>query len=92
VASNQRTKLETRTLNSALGRTVELAVPIRGRWLRSDHVGLRNAAWAVRNARWAGQDEAMMIAWVCREVQTLLDGGERLESVVPSLVDLFLRP
>ena len=69
-----------------------LPVPVRGRWLQPDHVGLRNAAWGVRNARWAGQEEAMMLAWLCREVQLLLDVGEPVESVVPSLVDLFLRP
>jgi len=38
------------------------------------------------------QDEARMIAWLCHEVRRLLEAGEPLESVVPSLVDLFLRP
>jgi hypothetical protein len=62
-------KLESRTLNDIARGAVELPVPIRGRWLEVDHIGLRNAAWGVRNARWAGQDEARMIAWLCHEVQ-----------------------
>lgn len=50
------------------------------------------AAWAVRNARGAGRDGAMMITWICYEVRLVLEGGELLESVVPSLVNLFSRP
>ena len=90
-AAERRPKLETRTLN-ILQPEGGLPVPLRGRWLAPNHVALRNAAWGVRNARWAGQDETMMIAWLCREVRALLEGGEPIESVVPSLVDLFMRP
>ena len=84
-------KLESRTLNGRTG-AIEHPVPIRGRWLRPDHTGLRNAAWGVRNARWAGQDEAMMLAWLCSEARQLLIAGEPVESVVPSIVDLFMKP
>lgn len=65
---------------------------VRGRWLLPESVQMRNAAWWVRNARWAGQDEAKMIAWLVLEVRRRLVAGEPLESVVPSLVDLFLKP
>jgi len=46
----------------------------------------------VRNARWAGQDESKMIAWLVLEVRRLLNAGEPLKSIVPPLVDLFMRP
>lgn len=46
----------------------------------------------VRNARWAGYDEAAGLAVLCAEVRRLADMGEALESLVPSLVDLFMRP
>ena len=39
-----------------------------------------------------GQDEAKMIAWLVLEIRRRMDAGEPLESVVSSLVDLFLRP
>src|SRR5690348_3285225 len=82
-AAKRRPKLESRTLNDIISEVAPLAVPVRGRWMRLDHVGLRNAAWAVRNARWAGQDETMMVAWLCKEVNELLSAGEPVESVVP---------
>jgi len=80
-----------RYLPDSLGGRV-LPVIVRGRWLLLNHGPLRNAAWGVRNARWAGQDEDKMIAWLVYEFRRLLDGGEPLESLVPSLVDMFLRP
>jgi hypothetical protein len=73
--------LESRTLNDIVRGAIELPVPIRGRWLEVDHVGVRNAAWAVRNARWAGQDESRMIGWFCQEVRRVLDGGGRLKAL-----------
>jgi hypothetical protein len=69
-----------------------LQAPIRGRWLDESHTAMRNVAWFVRNARMTGQDENMILAQLCFEVKRLLETGEPLESVVPSLVDLFLRP
>jgi len=69
-----------------------LPVIVRGRWMQTDHTELRNAAWGVRNGRWAGQDEDRMLAWLVDEVRRLHDSGEPLESLVPSLADLFIRP
>ena len=53
---------------------------------------LRNAAWLVRNARLAGVVETQAIARLILSVEVLLLQGEPIESVVPSLVDLFMRP
>lgn len=53
---------------------------------------MRNVAWFVRNARMTGKDENMILGRLCFEVRRLLEGGEPLESVIPSLVDLFLHP
>ena len=53
---------------------------------------MRNVAWFVRNARMTGQDENRMLVWLCAEVRWLLETGEPLESIIPSLVDLFLHP
>ena len=53
---------------------------------------MRNAAWFVRNARLSGQDENRVLARLCVEVRRVIDAGEPLESVIPSLVDLFLKP
>ena len=87
-----RPKLESRTLNGQTD-VVELPVPIRGRWVHDRRYGdLRNIAWFVRNYRQVGYDDTMAIAKLCYAVKVLLDVGEPVESVVPSLVDLFLRP
>ena len=69
-----------------------LEAPIRGRWMDESHTAMRNTAWFVRNARMTGQDENMMLARFCLEVRRLLEAGEPLESVVPSLVELFMNP
>jgi hypothetical protein len=53
---------------------------------------LRNAAWLVRNARWAGVREDQAVARLTLAVVVLMEQGEPIESVVPSLVDLFMRP
>ena len=37
-----------------------------------------------------GQDENMILGRLCFEVRRLLEAGEPLESLIPSLVDLFL--
>ena len=39
-----------------------------------------------------GQDENMILGRLCFEVRRLMEAGEPLENVIPSLVDLFLRP
>ena len=70
-----------------------LPVLIRGRWFQDDrYAELRNAAWLVRNCRWAGWEEGDALSRLTLAVKMLLDEGEPVESVVPSLVDLFMRP
>jgi len=49
-------------------------------------------AWFVRNYRMFGRDDTVAIAKLCYGVKVLFDAGEPVESVIPSLVDLFLRP
>ena len=39
-----------------------------------------------------GHDDNMAIAKLCYAVKMLLECGEPVEAIVPSLVDLFLRP
>ena len=68
-------------------------MPIRGRWIRDERYGnLRNTAWFVRNYRQLGFDDAIPVAKLCYAVKLLLEAGEPVEAIVPSLVDLFLRP
>ena len=74
-------------------RGVDLPVPIRGTWIRDARYGdLRNTAWFVRNYRLVGHDDTLAVAKLCHAVRCLLEAGEPVESVVPSLVDLFMRP
>ena len=68
-------------------------MPIRGRWVHDQRYGnLRNTAWFVRNYRQIGYDDTIAIAKLCYAVKLLFEAGEPVESVVPSLVDLFLKP
>lgn len=86
-------RLEIRTLNAKHGKIEVLPVIIRGRWLQDDRYGdLRNAAWLVRNARWAGVGEGEAVARLTLEAIILCEQGEPLQSLIPSLVDLFMRP
>lgn len=39
-----------------------------------------------------GHDDTVAIAKLCYAVKVLFEAGEPVESVVPSLMDLFLRP
>ena len=67
--------LESRTLNGQTG-SVELPVPIRGRWFRDDRYGnLRNTAWFVRNYRMVGYDDTVAVAKLCYAVKVLFDAG-----------------
>ena len=56
------------------------------------YADLRNMAWFVRNARSVDCDQSEAVAKLCLAVRLLFEFGEPIESVVPSLVDLFLRP
>jgi len=72
---------------------LQLPIPVRGRWIQDAQYGdLRNTAWFVRNFRMVRHDDTLAVAKLCYAVQELLRAGEPLEAVVPSLVDLFLRP
>ena len=72
---------------------LQLPVPVRGRWISDGRYGdLRNTAWFVRNYRLVGHDDTLAVAKLCHAVRCLLEAGEPIESVVPSLVDLFTRP
>ena len=71
----------------------DFPVPIRGRWIRDlRYADLRNTAWFVRNYRMVGHDDTLAVAKLCHAVRGLLEAGEPIEAVVPSLVDLFMRP
>jgi hypothetical protein len=37
-------------------------------------------------------DDTMAVAKLCYAVSLLFEAGESIQSVIPSLVDLFLRP
>lgn len=39
-----------------------------------------------------GQDENAMLVQLVGEVRRIMAAGEQLESIMPALVDLFLRP
>ena len=62
------------------------------RWMDESYTGLRNAAWFVRNARVLGQDENLQRGKLCIEARRLVEAGESLESIVRSLVELFVLP
>ena len=68
------------------------AYGMRGRWLLPDYTGLRNAAWAVRNARVANDLNPLALKLVVAEAQVLLRGGERLGDVLEAFAELLLRP
>jgi hypothetical protein len=73
------------------GKCAEPLYPIvRGRWMRASYVGIRNAAWFVRNSRMTGQGSDDMLALLCAQVRRVLDSGEPLENVIAALVDLFM--
>ena len=77
----------------ALERGRVLPVLDRFGWLKKkSYANLRRAAWFVRNYRINGHDDTAALATLTHEVKLLILDGEPLETVIPSLVDLFLRP
>jgi len=90
----RRPKLEIRTLNGQSLNESELPVPIRLAWVRESerYARLRNTAWFVRNSRLQGFDDGKPMAHFVLAVRQLLLDGEPLEAVVPSMVDLFMKP
>jgi hypothetical protein len=89
--AKRRPNLERRTLNA---RRIPYAgsYPIRGRWLLDPYSGLRNAAWAVRNARVANDLNPAALDMALREAEGLLAKGEPLRDVLEAFAELLTRP
>ena len=65
---------------------------MRGRWLTEGYTGLRNAAWAVRNARVANDLNPLALKLVLSQAQALIAKGEPLADVLEAFAELLLRP
>ena len=65
---------------------------LRGRWLTFEYGGLRNAAWAVRNARVANNLNPLALKLVVAEAEALLLRGEALGDVLEAFAELLIRP
>lgn len=67
--------------------------PIRGRWFKETrYVGLRNAAWIVRNSRQGQGNNPLALKVVVAEAGRLLEAGEPLSDVVEALCELLVHP
>ena len=66
--------------------------PLSGRWLKDPYTGLRNAAWAVRNARLASHQNPLALQLVLTEAERLIGAGESLRDVLEAYAELLLRP
>ena len=66
--------------------------PLRGRWLTAEYTGLRNAAWAVRNARVGSELNPQALRLVLAEAHALLKRGEDLSDVLEAFAELLIRP
>jgi len=65
---------------------------MRGRWLSDEYVGLRNAAWAVRNSRVGAAFNPLAIRLVLAEATRLTESGEPLWDVLEAFAELLTRP
>ena len=65
---------------------------MRGQWLTERYVGLRNAAWAVRNSRVGQGFNPLGLRLVLSEAQSLVDTGEPLYDVLEAFAELLTRP
>lgn len=65
---------------------------MRGRWLSPSYTGLRNAAWAARNARVANDLNPLALKLVVAEAERLLSAGEALADVLEAFAELLMRP
>lgn len=89
--AKRRTNLETRTLN-------DRRIPyhgqyrMRGRWLSHDYTRLRNAAWAVRNARVGAVNNPLALRLALAESERLIASGEPLWDVLEAFAELLLTP
>ena len=55
---------------------------MRGRWLSDEYVGLRNAAWAVRNSRAGVVFNPLALKLALSEAERLMQKGEPLWDVL----------
>ena len=62
---------------------------MRGRWLCDDYTQIRNAAWAVRNAREGTLEVPMALRLVLGESMQLLEKGEPLWDVLEAFAELL---
>ena len=89
---------ETQNVSSRAARLAQSLIPysgsylMRGRWLAPEYTGLRNAAWAVRNARVANDLNPLALKLVVAEAGALLRAGEELADVLEAVCELLLRP
>ena len=65
---------------------------VRGLWLTPTYNGLRNAAWAARNARVASHLNPLALKLVVKEAEALLRGGQSLADVLEAFAELLMRP
>lgn len=65
---------------------------MRGRWLSPAYTGLRNAAWATRNARVSNDLNPLALKLAVSEAEALLRNGERLGDVLEAFAELLMRP
>ena len=65
---------------------------MRGRWMQPGYTGLRNAAWAVRNARVANDQNPLALKLVLAEAERLLQQGEPMWDVLEAFAELLQRP
>jgi len=65
---------------------------MRGRWLADDYIGLRNAAWAIRNSRTGAAFNPLAPRLVLGEAESLMARGEPLRDVLEAFAELLSRP
>jgi hypothetical protein len=65
---------------------------MRGRWLSDEYVGLRNAAWAVRNSRAGSGFNPLALRLVLSEAVALGERGEPLWDILEAFAELLTRP
>ena len=88
--AKRRPNLETRTLNGRI--RYHGVYAMRGRWASLEYVGLRNAAWAVRNSRAGAGFNPLALKLVLAEAERLAAGGESLWDVLEAFAELLMRP
>ena len=56
------------------------------------YVGLRNAAWAVRNSRSGNNLNPLALRLVLAEAERLIGNGEPMHEVLEAFAELLIRP